>query len=63
MIANITRGERVMIGADFNGRVEEENRGAELVMGRFGLGDKNLDGQAVVDFKQRMEMAEVNVYF
>ena len=33
------------------------------MMGRFGVKDRNLDGQAVVDFAKRMEMAVVNIYF
>lgn len=52
-----------MTGLDFNGHVGEENRGDELVMGRFGIGDRNLDGQAVVDRARRMETAVVNTYF
>ncbi|XP_019744436.1 uncharacterized protein LOC109527143 [Hippocampus comes] len=60
---SIPRGERVVIGADLNGHVGEGNRGDEEVMGKFGLRDRNLEGQAVVDFAKRMEMAVVNTYF
>lgn len=63
VIESIPRGERVVIGADFNGHVGGGNRGDEEVMGRFGLRDRNLEGQAVVDFAKRMEMAVVNTYF
>ena len=47
------RGERVVLGADFNGHVGEGNRGDEEVMGRFGVKDRNLEGQAVVDFAKK----------
>ncbi|XP_053346567.1 craniofacial development protein 2-like [Clarias gariepinus] len=60
---SIPRGERVVIGADFNGHVGEGNRGDENVMGRFGLQDRNVEGQMVVDFAKRMEMAVVNTFF
>ena len=52
-----------MIGADFNGHVGEGNRVDENVMGRYGDKARNAEGQMVVDFATRMEMAVVNTYF
>ncbi|KAK3550116.1 hypothetical protein QTP86_020664 [Hemibagrus guttatus] len=49
-----------VIGADFNGQV---NTGDEEVMGKFGVKERNLEGQMVVDFAKRMDMAVVNTYF
>ncbi|KAK2910488.1 hypothetical protein Q8A73_008203 [Channa argus] len=63
VMQSIPRGERVVIGADFNGHVGEGNRGDETVMGRFGVQDRNAEGQMVVDFAKRMEMAVVNTFF
>ncbi|KAK3574281.1 hypothetical protein QTP86_004366 [Hemibagrus guttatus] len=60
---SIPMGERVVIGADFNGHVGEGNRGDEEVMGKFGVKERNLEGQMVVDFAKRMDMAVVNTYF
>ncbi|KAK3509103.1 hypothetical protein QTP70_020311 [Hemibagrus guttatus] len=48
---------------DFNGDVGEGNRGDEEVMGKFGVKERNLEGQMVVDFAKRMDMAVVNTYF
>ncbi|KAK3542583.1 hypothetical protein QTP86_031285, partial [Hemibagrus guttatus] len=59
VMESIPTGERVVIGADFNGHVGEGNRGDEEVMGKFGVKEKNLEGQMVVDFAKRM----VNTYF
>ncbi|KAK3553841.1 hypothetical protein QTP70_012189 [Hemibagrus guttatus] len=39
------------------------NIGDEEVMGKFGVKEKNLEGQMVVDFAKRMDMAVVNTYF
>ncbi|KAK3546355.1 hypothetical protein QTP70_025768 [Hemibagrus guttatus] len=63
VMESIPTGERVVIGADFNGHVGEGNTGDEEVMGKFGVKKRNLEGQTVVDFAQRMDMAVVNTYF
>ncbi|KAK3553366.1 hypothetical protein QTP70_003531 [Hemibagrus guttatus] len=60
---SIPTGERVVIGADFNGHVGEGNTGDEEVMGKFGVKERNLEGQMVVDFAKRMDMGVVNTYF
>ena len=45
------------------GHVGEGNRGDENVMGRYGDKARNAEGQMVVGFATRMEMAVVNTYF
>ncbi|KAK3506979.1 hypothetical protein QTP70_033856 [Hemibagrus guttatus] len=57
VMESIPTGERVVIGADFNGHVGEGNRGDEEVMGKFGVKKRNLEGQMVVDFAKRKDMA------
>jgi exonuclease III len=63
VVQSIPRSERVVIGADLNGHVGEGNRGEEEVMGRFGLMERNAEGQMVIDFAKRMEMAVVNTFY
>ncbi|KAK3526991.1 hypothetical protein QTP86_006131 [Hemibagrus guttatus] len=63
VMESIPTGERVVIGADFNGHVGEGNAGDEEVMGKFGVKERNLEGQMVVDFAKRMDMGVVNTYF
>ena len=63
VVESLPKEERVVIGADFNGHVGEGNRGDENVMGRYGDKARNAEGQMVVDFATRMEMAVVNTYF
>ncbi|KAK3510502.1 hypothetical protein QTP70_009139 [Hemibagrus guttatus] len=63
VMESIPTGERVVIGANFNGHVGEGNRGDEDVMGKFGVKERDLEGQMVVDFAKRMDMVVVNTYF
>ncbi|KAK3508727.1 hypothetical protein QTP70_004272 [Hemibagrus guttatus] len=63
VMESIPTGERVVIGVDFNGHVGEGNTDDEEVMGKFGVKERNLEGQMVVDFAKRMDMAVVNSYF
>ncbi|KAK3554780.1 hypothetical protein QTP70_033471 [Hemibagrus guttatus] len=63
VMESIPTGERVVIKADFNGHVGEGNTGDEEVMGKFGLKERNLEGQLVVDFAKTMDMSVVNTYF
>ncbi|KAK3571406.1 hypothetical protein QTP86_010698 [Hemibagrus guttatus] len=63
VMESIPTCERVVIGADFNGHVGEGNTGDEEVMGKFGVKERNLEGQMVVDFAKRMDIGVVNTYF
>ena len=63
VVESIPKEERLVIGADFNRHVGEGNRGDENVMGRYGDKARNAEGQMLVDFTTRMEMAVVNTYF
>ena len=59
----ISRNERIVVGADLNGHVGEGTNGNEECMGRYGLGKRNNEAQAVVDFAKRKEIAITNTYF
>ncbi|KAK3511747.1 hypothetical protein QTP70_020749, partial [Hemibagrus guttatus] len=48
VMESIPTGERVVMGADFNGHVGKGNTGDEEVMGKFGVKERNLEGQMVV---------------
>ncbi|KAK3506687.1 hypothetical protein QTP70_014911, partial [Hemibagrus guttatus] len=57
VIESIPMGERVVIGADFNGHVGEGNTGEEEVMGKFGVKERKLEGQMALDFRQKLRQA------
>ena len=62
-VEKIPKNERIVVGADLNGHVGKGNNGDEECMSRHGLGKRNNEGQAVVDFDKRMELAITNTYF
>ena len=62
-VEKIPENERIVVGADLNGHEGEGNNGDEECMGRHGLGKRNNEGQAMVDFAKRMELAITNAYF
>ena len=53
----------MVIGTGFNGHIGERNRGDEKIMGRYDDKARHAEGQMVVDFATRMEMAVLNTYF
>ena len=63
MIESISKGERIVLGADLNEHVGEGNIGDEEIMGRYGAGTRNKEGLMVVNFGKRMDVAIVNTYF
>ncbi|KAG2460172.1 CFDP2 protein, partial [Polypterus senegalus] len=60
---SVPKGQKMVIGADFNGHVGEGNSRDEEVMGRYCVKERNEGGQMIVDFAKRMDMAVVNMYF
>ena len=46
------KDERIVVGAGLNGYIGEGNNGDENATGRHGLGERNEEGQAVVDFAE-----------
>ncbi|XP_065645283.1 uncharacterized protein LOC136075774 [Hydra vulgaris] len=63
VVLQIPIEERMILGADFNGHVGEGNSDDEEVMGRYGVKERNTEGQVAVDFAKRIKMAVVNTYF
>ena len=63
MIENISKEDKIVLGADLNGHLGEGNIGNEEIMGRYGAGRRNKEGSMVVDFGKRMDLAIVNTYF
>ena len=50
LIESAKKEERIVLGADLNGHVGEENVGHKERMGRYGAGTRNKEKSMVVDF-------------
>ena len=61
LIESVSKEERMVIGADFNGHVGKGNIGDDKIMGNAGT--RNKERSMVVDFGKRMYLAIVNTYF
>ncbi|KAK3518950.1 hypothetical protein QTP70_016073 [Hemibagrus guttatus] len=61
VMESIPTGERVVIGADFNGHVGEGNTGDEEVMGKFGVKERNLEGQMYRDGQKELHSVFVDL--
>ncbi|XP_042883429.1 craniofacial development protein 2-like [Penaeus japonicus] len=58
----IPKKERLTIGADFNGHVGEGDSGDERVIGKYGYGARNDEGQTIVDYAHRTDIAVINAF-
>lgn len=56
-------GERVVVCGDLNGHVGREADGYEGVHGGFGWGERNQEGEMLLEFADAMEMVVANTCF
>ncbi|XP_068213401.1 uncharacterized protein [Palaemon carinicauda] len=63
VIQELEEQERVIVGANLNGHVGSENEVIGRVHGGRGIGERNPDGESVVDLAVSFDMAIVNTFF
>jgi exonuclease III len=59
----IPGNEKAIIGGDLNGHVGTDRRGLERWHGGWGYGEKNAEGQRILEFMIAQDMALINTYF
>ena len=57
-----SEGEVVLIG-DFNGHIGSERDGVESVIGAFSVGNKNREGERILDFCILNDLAVMNTFY
>ena len=55
--------EKTVIRGDFNGRVGSERHGIERWNGGCSVGQRNPEGQKILDFVTEQDMALLNTFF
>ena len=55
--------ERLVIGGDMNGHVGRNKEGVERIHGGWGVGERNAEGERVVDCAMSFDLAVVNTWF
>ncbi|XP_047533422.1 uncharacterized protein LOC125068366 [Vanessa atalanta] len=63
LLMNIQDSEEVYVGGDFNGHVGRENDGYERVHGGWGLGNRNADGETLLQAACAFDLAITNTWF
>ena len=63
LVESVSKQQRIVLGANLNGHVGEENIGNEEIMWRYGAGTRNKEGSMVADFAKRMDLAILKTYF
>ena len=59
----VLENEKSIIGGDFNGHVGSERRGIKRLYGGWSVGERNPQGQKIVDFVTKQDMALLNTFF
>ena len=63
LIRGVPSDEKLYIGGDFNGHVGRDCVGYELVHGGHGFGDRNGDGERILDFAVAFNLVIANTYY
>ena len=63
LVASYGQGEEVVIGGDLNGHVGNTAEGYEEVHGGYGYGNRNEEGERILEFCDALEMNIGNTWF
>ena len=63
MIRAVPSSEKLFIGEDLNGHVGTTSADFEAVHGGFGYGNRNQEGEEVLDFAVAFDLMIANTFF
>ena len=55
--------ERVIVRGDLNGHIGRSREGIERIHGGWGMGDRNDEGEGIVETAMAFDLAIVNTFF
>ena len=62
-VTEVPHSEGVLLGGDLNGHVGTDRSGFEDVMGGFGFGERNGEGEDILEFCQSQRLRIINTMF
>lgn len=62
-LASINRKDVKIVIGDWNAKVGDDNTGMEMVMGRYGYGERNDRGERLIEFASRHSLYVTNTRF
>ena len=62
-VTEVPLSEGVLLGGDLNGHVGSERSGFEDVLGPFGIGERNREGETILEFCQSQGLKIINTVF
>ena len=62
-IEKVEAEEKCIVGGDLNGHIGEDNNVISRIHGGHGHGDRNTDGERIIDFAVSYDMAIANTFF
>ena len=63
VMTSIPEEERGTVGGDLNGHLGTSNRVISRIHGGLGVGERNVEGETIIDFAVAFDMALVNTFF
>ena len=63
VLTSIPDEERVVLGGDLNGHIGTDRRVISRIHGGLGMGERNEEGESIVDFAMAFDMALMNTFF
>ena len=62
-MTKVSHSEGVLLGGDLDGHVGTDRYGFEDVMGGFGFGERNAEGENILEFCQSQRLRIINTMF
>ncbi|XP_066947036.1 craniofacial development protein 2-like [Macrobrachium rosenbergii] len=63
VLTSISEEERVVLGGDLNGHIGTDRRVISRIHGGLGMGERNEEGEGIIDFAVAFDMALINTFF
>ena len=63
LMGSVAEDERIVLGGDLNGHIGQENGNIQRVHGGWGVGERNEEGEQIIDFSMAFGLAIVNTFF